>query len=434
MKDDDEEEFYEEEEEPIHHHAPSPPPPPPPTPKIKLQNFYQPKPHLTFSTKRPTFKPTSSYYEEESEIEDHPITTKFAVKHPTTITTSTHYSSHDDEEEYHPEPVHVAPKFPSSSGHDFHSSNVPTSYTHVTENFDSKTKFEPSEHLSDFDTTKLLHDYHKNKPSITKLPTHPVSTKFSIEDATPFVYKQNLNTGLSHQNVHQTIHHNSHIKPTVYKTIHQSPHHVITHEHIEEHIHENAPSDLNLNNLKLGGSIPNNKHHFTTTTTEEHHDFHDFKPNFNGQDSYHGQEPLTQKQLAKLLAQNEKPKFKPHQEIPSYNEHQPLSQKQLAKIYAQQQAEKDEKEHFIHPSINSKNPASLGQYQQFLKSQEDEKIEHEFVREQLKFKQQTNNKRPYVRPPPNKFHPGRKPPKRVSVTPGLGAYRTTYKIPYGFHA
>lgn len=105
----------------------------------------------------------------------------------------------------------------------------------------------------------------------------------------------------------------------------------------------------------------------------------------------------------------------------------------------------------------SKNPASKGQYQQYLKSQEDEKIEQQAVLEQIKY-QQSKPKVP--QPPPSKpIHHNRppqtfsgsstkyrpyitvkknfirkKPLVRVSSSPGLSHYRTpVIEGPYTIH-
>lgn len=102
----------------------------------------------------------------------------------------------------------------------------------------------------------------------------------------------------------------------------------------------------------------------------------------------------------------------------------------------------------------AKNPASKGQYQQYLKAQEDEKIEQQAVQEQLKYQQQQQPKAPpklpISRPHPQafngastKFRPyitvkknfnRRKPLVRVSSSPGLSHYRTPLiDGPYTIH-
>lgn len=103
----------------------------------------------------------------------------------------------------------------------------------------------------------------------------------------------------------------------------------------------------------------------------------------------------------------------------------------------------------------AKNPASKGQYQQYLKSQEDEKIEQQALLEQLKYQQSQKPKVPpkaaISRPPvgfsgaSTKFRPGpyitvkknfnrRKPLIRVSSSPGLSHYRTpVIDGPYTIH-
>lgn len=89
----------------------------------------------------------------------------------------------------------------------------------------------------------------------------------------------------------------------------------------------------------------------------------------------------------------------------------------------------------------AQNPASKGQYQQFLKAQQDEKIEQQALLEQLKFQQQKGLSRPSFsggskfRPilPQKHFSYPRRKPTRI-VSPGLGHYRTPIiDGPYTIH-
>lgn len=112
-------------------------------------------------------------------------------------------------------------------------------------------------------------------------------------------------------------------------------------------------------------------------------------------------------------------------------------------------------EEFVQQQL-AQNPASKGQYQQYLKSQEDEKIEQQALLEQLKYQQQ-QPQRPKGPPPKasigrplqgysgssTKFRPyitvkknfnRRKPLVRVASSPGLSHYRTpAIDGPYTIH-
>lgn len=98
-----------------------------------------------------------------------------------------------------------------------------------------------------------------------------------------------------------------------------------------------------------------------------------------------------------------------------------------------------EKEELVKQQF-APNPASKGQYQQFLKAQQDEKIEQQALLEQLKYQQQKG--RPSYGGSATKFKPyipvkqityRRKPVSRI-VSPGLGHYRTPIiDGPYTIH-
>lgn len=134
--------------------------------------------------------------------------------------------------------------------------------------------------------------------------------------------------------------------------------------------------------------------------------------------------------------------FKPHfklQDVPNlYPEgyKTPASQGQLQKYYEKQllleQQQKDE--HLQYQHLNQ-NPATKGQYNQFLKAQEDELVEQKYIRDQLKLHHQQQNGNSHLRgfykqgspQQSHKFHPVRN-NARPHTTLGLSHYRKA--VPY----
>lgn len=112
-------------------------------------------------------------------------------------------------------------------------------------------------------------------------------------------------------------------------------------------------------------------------------------------------------------------------------------------------------EEFVQQQL-AKNPASKGQYQQYLKSQEDEKIEQQALLEQLQYQQHQQPQKPKGPPkapisrPSSAFsgssakfrpyitvkktYPRKRPLVRVASSPGLSHYRTpAIDGPYTIH-
>lgn len=305
----------------------------PPVRSTTAAPSYTFRPHASRIPFTPKYTTPTPVYLEPEEIKPDIITTKFNVKHPVPSSHSPTSALGDlaEDEEYVAIPI---PKKSRTSPIKFPSVKTKTTYSY-SEHIDTKP-YEGADNLKNFDTTKLLDDYHKNQPS--KLPAI-TATKFTIEDvADPYKPKYTSNDY----------------------------------------------------NFKQNNKPP------STIQIEE------FQPSFN----------LQEGKLYSLDGDDS-------------------SNKELQKLLAQQEQFSDDHVR-LQLNNNNKGSASLGQYQQYLKSQEDEQIEQQFLREQFKIQEQKQKRRPlpmYARPF-NKFHPGRRPPKRPSKT---GTYRTTIKIPYGFH-
>lgn len=304
---------------------------------------YKPQPRYTTPTPTYTFKPRASripfttkyttpspVYLHTEEIKPEISSNQFSIQHPIPGSVdTTALGDLAEDEEYVAIPI---PKKSKPSPVVYPQVQTKTTYTY-SDHIDTKP-YDPAEHLESFDSSQLLDNYHKNKPSVSHLPAVQ-ATKFTIEDvADPYKPK------------YTSVDYNV-------KEINKAP---ISIEEFQQ--------KYNLNEGSLYGL---------------------------------DEDEGSNKELQKLLAK-------------------------------QEQFSTDH----IRSQISKSKPSSLGQYQQYLKSQEDEKIEQQFLREQLKLQEQQQKRRPpphYVRPF-NKFHPGRRPPKRPSSS---ASYRTTIKIPYGFH-